>query len=472
MEDNGVKTFKKLMGGFLTLALLVSMFTGSGMEVRAEESAAVSDVLTVSGNSPTVSGNETGNGGVGKAFCYTERWSIYGGGVFEQQQTIVEDAQIGTEIILDRREYEGYQIKNIEFDSRAFNESDTLTIKDLEVSDAYIHYIYEPVTSSDNMEPVKIEASYIYVDMNGNTAVYMDTQYVAAGTTWGEFFDTYTMCHVDGKIPYVHPDIEMDTWEIYVQNMRYSNLSDCYSKVIKNFNQYCDAAYMTFYGMPSNYKHAFFSFEALQNGSNIDSGTGFDFLIPSDYTYGSAEAIDFAKRNLRIHPYIMNYCNMAGATWEIAAPWTDAGEGMWDGYLVTINLPASASVDTSANSGSSNASSAKQEVQTPENNYGVFQESVKTKIDFAIAEALKAAATGASKEKATIAINTGVWISFKGDVYQKMQDSGLPVQITFRYKGSWYRVDIPAGADLMSLVDENGYCGFLNLMAHFGGTKL
>ncbi len=466
-----MKTLKKLLGGFLAVAFLVSAFAGSGMEVRAEEVATVSG-NTIVDDDGSVSGNEPIVDTTAKTFCYQERWSIYGGGVFEEKWNTIENAQVGMEIALDKREYEGYRIKNIEINTNAFNDSDTLTIKNLDVYDAYIRYIYEPVTSSDNMEPVMVEATYIYVDENGNTATYMDTQYVAAGTTWGEFFDTYTMCYAEGKIPYVHPGIATDSWETYVQNMKYENLSDCYSKVIKKFNDYCDAAFLTFYGMPSNYKHAYFCFEAIQDGNYIDSGTGYDFLIPSDLEYGSAEAFDFAKRNLGIHPYIMNYCNMPGATWEMTAPWSAKEEYMWDGYLVTITIPTGAFTPASSNSASSNTSNVKQEVQTPENNYAVFQESVKTKIDLAIAEALKAATAGTSSAKATITIDTGVWISFKGDVYQKMQDSGLPVQITFRYKGARYRVNIPAGADLMSLVDENGYCGFLNLMAHFGGTKL
>lgn len=118
------------------------------------------------------------------------------------------------------------------------------------------------------------------------------------------------------------------------------------------------------------------------------------------------------------------------------------------------------------------------EPQTAENNYNVFQEETIKNVEKAIAEATTAAAnaavsaSGAASTNTPIAIDTGVWISFKGNVYQKLQDSGLPVQISFMYKGERYRVDIPAGADLMSLVDENGYCGFLNLMAHFGGTKL
>ena len=101
-----------------------------------------------------------------------------------------------------------------------------------------------------------------------------------------------------------------------------------------------------------------------------------------------------------------------------------------------------------------------EEPQTAENNYIVFHDTVKKMIKD----------TAASQ--GTITIDTKNWISFRGDVYQELQNSGRPVQITFTYRGNRYRVDIPAGADLMSLVDENGYCGFLNLMAHFGGTKL
>jgi len=114
-----------------------------------------------------------------------------------------------------------------------------------------------------------------------------------------------------------------------------------------------------------------------------------------------------------------------------------------------------------------------EESQTPETHYGVFQESVMGMVDEAMAQAVKNSEMGMTAESSgLIRIDTGVWISLKGNVYRKMQDSGLPVEITFIYKGERYRVNIPAGADLMSLVDENGYCGFLNLMAHFGGTKL
>lgn len=109
--------------------------------------------------------------------------------------------------------------------------------------------------------------------------------------------------------------------------------------------------------------------------------------------------------------------------------------------------------------------------QTPENNYGLFQDKIRNMIAD-IEKKTQTDSTVANPSSDPIVLDTGNWVSFKGDVYQKLQDSGRPIQITFRYKGKHYQIDIPAGADLMSLVDENGYCGFMNLMAHFGGTEL
>ena len=101
--------------------------------------------------------------------------------------------------------------------------------------------------------------------------------------------------------------------------------------------------------------------------------------------------------------------------------------------------------------------------QTADNNYGLFLKDIMRQIR----EAMEA-----EDKNAPIILNTGDWISFTGSVYELLQESNRPVQITFIYQAERYRVDIPAGADYMSLVDENGYCGFLNLMAHFGGTKI
>ena len=109
--------------------------------------------------------------------------------------------------------------------------------------------------------------------------------------------------------------------------------------------------------------------------------------------------------------------------------------------------------------------------EKPKSKYDRFQD----KINKIIEDAEKQVQTDGNAANVTsdpIVLDTGEWVSFKGDVYQKLQDIGRPIQITFRYKGKHWRVDIPAGADLMSLVDENGYCGFMNLVAHFGGTEL
>lgn len=44
--------------------------------------------------------------------------------------------------------------------------------------------------------------------------------------------------------------------------------------------------------------------------------------------------------------------------------------------------------------------------------------------------------------------------------------------IKYRYEGKRYTVTIPAGSDVFSLIDENGYCGFRTLDSQFGGSEL
>ena len=142
----------------------------------------------------------------------------------------------------------------------------------------------------------------------------------------------------------------------------------------------------------------------------------------------------------------------------------EALDDQYADYINTVENPDSQPEDVHADSGNTQEKGAnakdetvnKEVYWTPETHYGVFQAAAVQKI----------AAAG----KDTVKLDTGVWISFKRNVYEEMQKKGLPVELTFCYKGVKYRVIIPAGADVLSLVDENGYCGFLNLMAHFGGT--
>lgn len=153
-----------------------------------------------------------------------------------------------------------------------------------------------------------------------------------------------------------------------------------------------------------------------------------------------------------------------GSDWVVIATPTE-GQYVWQRTTQTLTQTE---IDVPDEPSVSNKTVPKEK---PKSKYDRFQD----KINKIIADAekqIQTDSTAANSASDPIVLDTGEWVSFKGDVYQKLQDSGRPVQITFRYKGKHWRVDIPAGADLMSLVDENGYCGFMNLVAHFGGTEL
>lgn len=200
-------------------------------------------------------------------------------------------------------------------------------------------------------EQIRIELTYIYVNSAGDNSIYVDTQYVPAGTTWGDFFENYQRCYSNGTLTDANAE---DQWEASIQHVMYQHETDCYSNEIKNFNQYTDCADVTFYGYPpSTYKYAFLSFEYYENGEIVDSGTGWEFFIPSAYTYGSAEAIAYVERNKSIHSYIEEYCRKEGATVSIEAPF-EPTEGRWDGYNVKIIVSTTPASD---DSGASNEGS-------------------------------------------------------------------------------------------------------------------
>lgn len=50
--------------------------------------------------------------------------------------------------------------------------------------------------------------------------------------------------------------------------------------------------------------------------------------------------------------------------------------------------------------------------------------------------------------------------------------SDIDVNVVFNYGGKRYKVVIPAGYDMKSLLDKNGYCGFLRLLAVLGGETI
>ncbi|RKM63388.1 hypothetical protein D6856_04495 [Butyrivibrio sp. XB500-5] len=75
-----------------------------------------------------------------------------------------------------------------------------------------------------------------------------------------------------------------------------------------------------------------------------------------------------------------------------------------------------------------------------------------------------------------ITLETGNWVCFNKKTYaliEKISDLGAPVIISFAYKGHRYSTVIPgkAGIRPLDLCNEEGYCGFLNLIKYYGGGE-
>lgn len=180
-------------------------------------------------------------------------------------------------------------------------------------------------------EKVKIKITYLYVNTKGNNSVYVDTQYVKKGTTWGEFFANYTKCYENGKLKDVNVNVE---WEVPGEEAAYNS-----SEEIENYNQYTDSALLDYVGSPSNYKPAYFNFGYYVNGELTNSGAGWEVLIPVDYKYGSKEAISFINKNKTIYSYIKGLCQAKGTKIKVI-PKSEGVDGSWDGYIVEIYVKA------------------------------------------------------------------------------------------------------------------------------------
>ena len=77
-----------------------------------------------------------------------------------------------------------------------------------------------------------------------------------------------------------------------------------------------------------------------------------------------------------------------------------------------------------------------------------------------------------AKQGATVKIETSRWISFHKMVMQALADRpDVSLEVSFldgEYKGNRVSFTIPAGTDTLSLLDENGFSGFLYLAGKFG----
>ena len=84
------------------------------------------------------------------------------------------------------------------------------------------------------------------------------------------------------------------------------------------------------------------------------------------------------------------------------------------------------------------------------------------------ADAIRNAALGEQVE-----IYTDRWISFDRRVAKALADRpDVSVKLAYRYKGENCVLEIPAGEDWISLLDENGFCGFRYLDRLFGTEHL
>ena len=72
-----------------------------------------------------------------------------------------------------------------------------------------------------------------------------------------------------------------------------------------------------------------------------------------------------------------------------------------------------------------------------------------------------------------VVIDTEDWYCFNKTLAEKIADrKDVAVTINYKYQGKKYEVTIPAGSDVVSLLDENGFVGFRYLDAVFGGREI
>lgn len=195
-------------------------------------------------------------------------------------------------------------------------------------------------------EQVKIELTYLYVNTAGDTSLYVDTQYVPAGTTWSDFFNSYQTCYTNGVINDADAG---NTWTKSIQSATYIDYNDesLYADTIQPL--YADFAYVTFYGKPSTYKPVYVPFTYFVDDEYMDSGIGGYYFVPVSCVSGSDESLIYAEKARHLYTFFDEYCSQPGAsiTWELT-PASDADT--MDCYYLKIFVSSSAA-DTSTNTG-------------------------------------------------------------------------------------------------------------------------
>lgn len=78
-----------------------------------------------------------------------------------------------------------------------------------------------------------------------------------------------------------------------------------------------------------------------------------------------------------------------------------------------------------------------------------------------------------ASEGATVTVDTQIWVCYtKAVMDMLMQRPDVTLVTNYRYNHVDYTVTIPAGYEVNTLVDENGYCGFRYLDLVLGGSEV
>ncbi len=179
---------------------------------------------------------------------------------------------------------------------------------------------------------VKIDITYQYVANDGNNRFEKVDVSVPAGTTWGEFYNKYPQYMPASRYS---DAMEGTEWHKVVQRGGMKGKDTDY---IVEFNQYTDSALLEYRGYPNTYKSVGGAFLVIRDGENVDSGIGWNILMPVAYECGSAESINYATETFKLLDYIKDFFNVEEVTYSVKA--TPAQGHIIDSYTIEFQVPS------------------------------------------------------------------------------------------------------------------------------------
>lgn len=183
---------------------------------------------------------------------------------------------------------------------------------------------------------VEVRIAYHYVNAAGENSRYEVVESVPGDTTWGEFIESHL--EICEQIPDANAENQWDN-NISVTNLGYvpsRHATQTIEALSKN-----GATYMTFRGMPSDYKWVSANVGCYEDGELKDGGHGYGWFMPEAYAYGSEEALSFIERNIGVfNDYLAPFLNREGAVVSVE-PYAPANGMTREGYIVRIYVTSS-----------------------------------------------------------------------------------------------------------------------------------